>query len=404
MKSLSIIVVAAMLAGCPKSQPRVHCTMDSDCVRGSVTGICVPNENACAFADPSCPSGYRYDTTAANGAGDCVMFPSGTDLSMPPDMAVANVIDMAAAPDMTMLPPDMSTQSTDMAGTPSTWVKLGNSTLTSIYGVFTTPGRVFLAGQNGNTPALMVSTNNGGVWSSTYFTPAPGSSFRAVWGTGTDVWTGGGASAEVYHATDGMNFNKQTSAFSSGDFESFAGSATDLWAAGTAGLMHSTNSGSTWTSANSTTFGYDAIHGVARNTADIYAIGYFTASHVYSSTDGTTWTPTTLTQNPYGIYSTPDGAHIYIVGTAGMIMHSKNNGAFASETSPVNTTFNAVWSTSTGEAFAVGSTYVIHTDGSGTWTQMTIPSVAGDNLTAVWGTSGSDVWVGGAAGAVLHYH
>lgn len=99
MKKFGISLVVIVLVGCPNSKLRVHCTTDSDCVRGSKMGICVPNENACAFSDTSCASGYRYDTTAANGAGDCVAFPAGTDLSVPDDMTMTS-----SGPDMAQPP------------------------------------------------------------------------------------------------------------------------------------------------------------------------------------------------------------------------------------------------------------------------------------------------------------
>lgn len=90
-----VFACAVVVAACGNTKPRVKCTTDSDCVRGSVTGICVSGDNACAFADPSCASGYRYDTTAANGAGECVMFPAGTDLAIGDDMTSPSSPDMA---------------------------------------------------------------------------------------------------------------------------------------------------------------------------------------------------------------------------------------------------------------------------------------------------------------------
>lgn len=86
------------VAGCPNTKPRVKCATDVDCVRNGKTGICVPNEDACAFADPSCGSGFRYDTTASSGAGDCVVFPNGTDMAMSDDMSQPVGPDMATPP------------------------------------------------------------------------------------------------------------------------------------------------------------------------------------------------------------------------------------------------------------------------------------------------------------------
>jgi hypothetical protein len=64
---------------------------------------------------------------------------------------------------------------------------------------------------------------------------------------------------------------------------------------------------------------------------------------------------------------------------------------------------NSVWSSAANDVFAVGgaggSGVIYHFDGS-TWAPMTVPPVS--TLSAVWGTSGSDVYAVGR-GNILHY-
>lgn len=133
MKRLGFLFVTVALAACPKSALRVHCTVDTDCVRPGQAEICVPNENACAFADSSCPSGYRYDTTASTGAGDCVEASGGTDMSM--DGSVAT-------PDMTVGPaPSISTI------TPGSGPTSGGTSLTIVGNGFVAGARVSISGQ-----------------------------------------------------------------------------------------------------------------------------------------------------------------------------------------------------------------------------------------------------------------
>ncbi len=67
------VTLACLLAAC--SVPATfECASDTDCHDGARTGTCA--NTYCAFADPACASGQRYDTTAGNGlASTCVPVP-----------------------------------------------------------------------------------------------------------------------------------------------------------------------------------------------------------------------------------------------------------------------------------------------------------------------------------------
>lgn len=61
---------APLLLAC-RATGEFICELDEQCRRSDVTGVCL--EGSCAFPDPSCPSGARYDDTAAEEiAGMCV--------------------------------------------------------------------------------------------------------------------------------------------------------------------------------------------------------------------------------------------------------------------------------------------------------------------------------------------
>jgi alpha-tubulin suppressor-like RCC1 family protein len=59
------------------------CTGDNECVQLGVHGMCEPT-GFCAFPDPACPGGDRYEQNAGGGlAGQCV--PPGTGIDAPTD-------------------------------------------------------------------------------------------------------------------------------------------------------------------------------------------------------------------------------------------------------------------------------------------------------------------------------
>ncbi|MBX3209637.1 MAG: hypothetical protein KF764_31680 [Labilithrix sp.] len=75
---------------------------------------------------------------------------------------------------------------------------------------------------------------------------------------------------------------------------------------------------------------------------------------------------------------------------------------FCPATIPIDRRFalTAVWGSSATDVWAVGSGGTIaHWDGAA-W--KVVPSNTGDTLTAVWGSSATDVWIGGSTATILH--
>jgi hypothetical protein len=82
------LALLALLAAC-RVTGSYTCDQDSQCVRGAVAGRC-ETDHACSLPDSRCPSGYRYDPSAASQANQCV--------GAPPIDAAADAIPDAAAP------------------------------------------------------------------------------------------------------------------------------------------------------------------------------------------------------------------------------------------------------------------------------------------------------------------
>jgi hypothetical protein len=70
LPSLAAALVAATTVGCLRA-PAYRCATSGDCVRGGAQGSC-EDTGYCAFGDPACASGRRYDDSAASYAGTCV--------------------------------------------------------------------------------------------------------------------------------------------------------------------------------------------------------------------------------------------------------------------------------------------------------------------------------------------
>jgi alpha-tubulin suppressor-like RCC1 family protein len=67
VKGLATFVACLLAAACAKTNP-YKCSDDSQCVRSGVAGTCEP-QGYCAFADPMCPSGQRFEPNAGDSLG-----------------------------------------------------------------------------------------------------------------------------------------------------------------------------------------------------------------------------------------------------------------------------------------------------------------------------------------------
>lgn len=99
----------------------------------------------------------------------------------------------------------------------------------------------------------------------------------------------------------------------------------------------------------------------------------------------------------------------WFVGEKGMILHWDGQ-AFTHHPSLTNATLFGVWAAGRGDAWAVGGTIggvgdadvLLHFDGM-KWTAVEPPQRYGATYFKVGGTGGSDVYVSGSGGLILHY-
>ena len=89
----SRLLVLVFVASCG-GKDTYNCTADSQCVRGGMDGTCAMG-GFCAFPDPACEGGYRYEDNAGGGhAGQCTssLVDSGVDA---PSADTTCVLDVA---------------------------------------------------------------------------------------------------------------------------------------------------------------------------------------------------------------------------------------------------------------------------------------------------------------------
>jgi hypothetical protein len=75
------------VTACTGPSRELACEDSSACVRGGEQGACLMPEGYCAFDDPGCTSGMRWDSTAGDDlAGDCVAATGDQPDAMPGEM------------------------------------------------------------------------------------------------------------------------------------------------------------------------------------------------------------------------------------------------------------------------------------------------------------------------------
>lgn len=170
-------------------------------------------------------------------------------------------------------------------------------------------------------------------------------------------------------------------------------SATDVFGVG---FRMARWNGSTWTFTNSpTSQTLRAIWG--SSSSQVFAAG---DGGVIVRFDGTSWSTMTspVTTNIRGISGS--GPSFALAVTASSQVLRWDGTTWTTQTTPAQF-LNGVWVSSPTLAFAVGNNAVFRFNGTA-WTSETLPNVE-SNLTAVWGSSATDVYAAGTDGVVLHY-
>jgi hypothetical protein len=188
------------------------------------------------------------------------------------------------------------------------------------------PGDLFVG-----TAGLEYSSDGGVSLSGCAFASVDFPIVLAVWGAGpNDVYASvdniNGSTALIVHTTDHAQTCNTYAPPAGSGFDGIStiwgSSAADVYAAGTSGVFHSTDSGMSWTQVGASVpvFGSGAATGMWGSAAnDIYMV---TSSGAQHSTNGTTWTSIAASAGTalYGVWGS-SGSDVYMVGMGGVILH-----------------------------------------------------------------------------------
>jgi hypothetical protein len=286
----------------------------------------------------------------------------------------------------------------------------GGETLTSVWG--SGANDVYTVGNYGGTSGVILHRDAAGVWQ--VATPPGAQKLFGVWGTSaTDIFAVGGnvggGHASVFHSA-GTSF-AETFMFSQSAANGIFGLADNniylAWNTGTAGPP---NSG-VWHSVDGVTFTAQTGVGGAGSppdkmaaiwgsgASDLYAVG---PGGLYHSVGDGGWFQQNATANLNSVWGS-GATDVYVAGTASVILHSKGDSTWTSQTGPSADLFG-VWQSAASDVWIVGTNgTAARSTGDATWS-----SPASTNsfvtLRAVWGSSSGDIYAVGDAGTVLHYY
>lgn len=241
-------------------------------------------------------------------------------------------------------------------------------------------------------------------------------------------------------------WDQQTLASSDAFYGVFGRSNSEVFAAGSNGMIRRFN-GSGWTAMTSgTTVRLNSVWANA-STSDVFVAGF---SNTMLRYNGTAWSPMTIPAAPNGLATTWYGVYgfsannVFAVGTAGQIRRWDGS-TWNSMKSPTNNILTAVWGSDPNNVYAVGvngtilrwngttwatlksgtnsalysvwgnaagtiiyasgrnGTLLRSTDGI-TWTRVSLPAGYASQYTwGMWGTGANDLYVATQGGTVLHY-
>lgn len=97
-RATSAVAVALVIAasGCLSPLPTFHCADNSQCSYRGQQGICVHPDGLCALPSNACASGFAFDKTAGDRAGQCVG--GNDDGGVPDDMTTASDMPVGSKP------------------------------------------------------------------------------------------------------------------------------------------------------------------------------------------------------------------------------------------------------------------------------------------------------------------
>jgi hypothetical protein len=194
-------------------------------------------------------------------------------------------------------------------------------------------------------------------------------------------------------------------------------SASDIWVVGGSTTAH--YNGSAWsTKTNPSGSTWEDVWGTATN--NVYAVGYnsTTRSGILALNTGSGFVAVANNQartsgDTLRAVFGADSLDVVAVGDNGMIIgYFQQNGGgdywaqMSMGTCPTTVNFYGAWGATAYTTYAVGTKGTIcQINSNGTWNKVTVPSgLTTTTFTAIGGSSGSDIWVTGTGGVMLHYN
>lgn len=169
----------------------------------------------------------------------------------------------------------------------------------------------------------------------------------------------------------------------------WGGDADHVIASGDSITLRSINRGSSWTQENpglgwvTGVWGFDA--------ANLVAVGWQGVAYT-SDNSGVSWGPavTPSANDIYGVFGFGSSA-IYAVGKAGSLLFSSDGGKkWAKIDSGYTTNFNCVWGSSASDVFIGGDGVLLHSQNG--WSSSSNFSVGATSVTKIWGTDASHIF------------
>lgn len=259
------------------------------------------------------------------------------------------------------------------------------SNLRAVWG--TGPTNLWVVGFEGS-----IMRGNGSTW--VQEASGTAENLRGVWGTSTSDVFAVGLGGTILHR-DGVGWSAMSSPTSTA-LHGVDGVASDtVFAVGLGGEILRYN-GASWSAMSSPTV--EDLHGVwANNGSDVWAVG---AAGTVLHFDGVAWSQdsTGVSEDLNAVFGLPGGAEVWAVGAFGTVLH-RTGGVWVDETLG-GFHLQAVWASAANDVFAMGDWgFILHYNGTG-WSLQGADAPY-SNLTGIWGTSPTSVWVTGQSGTIF---
>lgn len=295
------------------------------------------------------------------------------------------------------LAPDGGASGGDMATAP--WVAQTSGVTTTLYQPWSPGGGVaFIAGAAG---VILKTTDHGATW--TRQTSGTSQDLEAVWGAGAMEVFAVGTRGTLLHTTDGGTTWKSVSLGTSNAlYDVWGASATDVYVVGDRGAAFH-GSGSSFKSLT-VPAGQSFINCVwGAGATDVYMFGAGGLALHGSAAAGFAKQSINTTDDIFYGWGTAQDAWVpstNAMGTSFTLWHTADHGTTWEPQMTTATALWAVWSSTSGDAFAVGDAIIESTDRGAHWAQVaTSPAV----LLGIGGDpAGTDVWAVGFNGVILH--